>query len=270
MRIATIADLHLNDNNAMSIIEGLWNYSANNDIDLLLIAGDISEDVHRTIEYVNIISAKVPVRYVPGNHDLWNKYNNMETKDIFQMYLADPNCLLMTTGLTKAGVEIIGHIGWYDYSLGDTSKYSIDELDSMTINERTWNDKHYVDFGINNKQMCDLFNAQLEGLIRSTGGKKILLTHMISHPGFKVENDPFRKNEGFFNSFIGSEGLYKISQDDNIEYVICGHVHYRKTIQEGNRLYICPCLGTEKEWSRYLADTSIEAQLEHAIQVITL
>ncbi len=176
----------------------------------------------------------------------------------------------MRRGRRRRGGDDVGHVGWYDYSFGDTDTYSIAELDSMTINERTWNDKHYVDFGINNKQMCDLFNAQLEGLIRSTGGRKILLTHMISHPGFKVENDPLRKNEGFFNSFIGSEGLYKISQDDNIEYVICGHVHYRKALQEGNRLYICPCLGTEKEWSRYLADTSIEAQLEHAIHVITI
>ncbi len=268
MRIATIADLHLSDNNANLIIEGLWKYVRNNNIDLILIAGDISEDVYKTIEYVNLISTKVLVRYIPGNHDLWNKYNQLDTKEIFQMYLADPNCLLMKTGLTETGMEIVGHIGWYDYSFGDTDTYSIDQLDAMTKGSRTWNDKHYIDFGVSNSKMSDLFNAQLEGLIKSTGGQKILLTHMVSHPGFKVDNDPTRSDEGFFNSFIGSEGLYQLSKDEKIEYVICGHVHYRKTIVEDNRLYICPCLGTEREWSKYSSDTSIDSQLEHAIQVI--
>lgn len=270
MKIGVISDLHISDGDENQIIDNLTRVGLEKEIDLLLIAGDISEDVYRTIAYVEQLNKSLKTLYVPGNHDLWNRYNKLSTSEIYQLYLNDENCIVNQAYSINDDVEVLGHIGWYDYSLGDTTEYSVQELDEMTIQGRTWNDKNYINWEQSNKQVCNEFDDQLAKLITANHKQKIILTHMISNPGFKVLFDETRKNKGFFNSFLGSDKLYQLTKDKRVTHAVSGHVHYRKTICDNQTEYICPCLGSKNEWKRYDKSIDSYSQIEKCIQVINV
>lgn len=265
MKIGAISDLHIKDEESSYFLEQISDVCSKKEIDLLLIAGDISEDARLTIDYVQRLNKKVKTLYVPGNHDLWNKGNKMSTKEIYELFKRDQNCLLNKSYELTAELEIIGHIGWYDYSLGDEEQYSTLEFDSMVIDDRMWKDKKYVSWTGNNQFVCNTIDSEIETLINSNDKQKILVTHMISNPGFKVLFDESRSNKGFFNGFLGSDKLYRLTGNDLVTHAICGHVHYRKTIIENQTEYICMCLGNESEWSKYLKSPSLREQLKQCM-----
>lgn len=270
MRIGAISDLHVKTVDNFDIINNLIKVSQQEQLDLLIIAGDISEDVSETIKHVNKLNTVVRTLYVPGNHDLWNRNNQLATKEIYNRYLADPNCLLGSPFVVNPELEIVGHIGWYDYSLGDTERYSNSQLDTMTIDNRTWNDKNYINWNLPNPQVCKQFDNQLETLITANDKQKIVVTHMISNPGFKVIFDEVRKNKSFFNSFLGSDKLYRLTLDSRVSHAICGHVHYRKTITDNQTDYICRCLGDANEWSRYSQSIDCYSQIKSCLYTFTV
>ena len=73
LRFAVINDLHIYDDQCASYFEPLVKQINTEDIDLLLIAGDLTNDSH--IEQFDLFKTlfgkiKVPFRVVPGNHDL--------------------------------------------------------------------------------------------------------------------------------------------------------------------------------------------------------
>lgn len=270
MRIGTVSDLHIKPQNSSEFITTLITVCNNQQLDLLLIAGDISEDVNLTIDYINQINQSIDCLYVPGNHDLWNRYNNLTTKQIYELYDNHQYCLLAKSKSITTDVEVVGHIGWYDYSLGDSHLYSESELDSMTIDGRTWNDKNFISWTENNREVASMIDDQIESLLTANQKQKILLTHMISNPGFKVMFDERRNHKGFFNSYLGTERLYHLTKGNNLSHAISGHVHYRKTIVDNQVKYICSCLGGSGEWSSYSADTSLSHQLTEAIYIFEI
>lgn len=270
MKIGAISDLHIKHEESSEFIATLIAVCKANKLDLLLIAGDISEDVNLTIDYINKINKSIECLYVPGNHDLWNRYNNLTTEQIYELYDSHKHCLLAKSKSITSKVDVVGHIGWYDYSLGDNQLYSNAELDSMTIEGRTWQDKNYISWTSNNCSVATEIDDQIESLLANNQKQKILITHMISNPGFKVIIDEHRQNKAFFNSYLGTERLYQMTKDNNISHAICGHVHYRKTIVENQVKYICSCLGGSSEWSRYSTDTSLRHQLTEAMYILKI
>lgn len=265
MKIGAISDLHIKDEESQQFIETLTDVCLSKRLDLLLIAGDISEDVNLTIKYIEQINTRIKCLYVPGNHDLWNRYNQLAIGEIYQMFENDENCLLGKIYNLSDEYDLVGHIGWYDYSLGDIANFNQTELDRMSIEDRTWNDKHYNSWTDNNKLVCNQIDDQIERLLKMSRRKKILITHMISNPGFKVMFDEVRNHKGFFNSYLGSERLYQMTKNNNITHAICGHVHYRKTIVDNQVIYVCPCLGSAGEWGRYAPNTTTKYQLEQCL-----
>ncbi len=89
MNIGVISDLHVDINEAAdgpSIEEALLEVSNENKLDALIIAGDISNDVNRSLAVLSSLKAQsgIPVLFVPGNHDYWSKVNGI--KDTWQVY----------------------------------------------------------------------------------------------------------------------------------------------------------------------------------------
>ncbi len=268
MKIGCISDLHIKQDNSEEYCQELISYYITNNLDLLLIAGDISENPIMTIEFVKSLNIEINVKYVPGNHDLWNKNGKYSTENSYQLFLADSNCLLNKCMQLTDEYCIVGHIGWYDYSLGEN--YDEQQFAQMSLNKRTWNDVKYIDWKLDNKQICDNFNVQIEQLINKTDKKVILLTHMISHPNFKVNFDPKRSGKDYFNAFLGSLDLHYLTHNPQVKYAICGHVHYRQTIYENDCKYILPCLCSSSQWMNFNQYSSLKKQLQTTIETITI
>ncbi len=270
MNIGVFSDLHLNAQNLQEFSYQIPKVCNDRNIDVLVIAGDISDNVYTTIEFIKYLNLKVKTLYVPGNHDMWSKSTILRTNHIYNMYYADENCLLNKSYKLTNDYELVGHIGWYDYSFGNRDLYSTTDFDKMTIDGRMWNDYKYTNLSNSNQMICFRYNRQIERLVKANSRNKILVTHMVSNPQFKVSVDSKRNHIDYFNAFLGSDDLYQITKHQNVKYAVCGHVHYRKMVKENGTKYICSCLGTKNEWHNYLTTDDVYAQLNDAIETITI
>ncbi|EPZ44080.1 hypothetical protein HMPREF1157_1784 [Staphylococcus epidermidis E13A] len=87
----------------------------------------------------------------------------------------------------------------------------------------------------------------------------ILVTHVVTHPQFVVPTS--HRIFDFFNAFIGTHDFDTIYRNYPIRFSIMGHVHFRKKLVENNILYICPCLGYQRQW---MTD-DIAYEINHAL-----
>lgn len=266
MKIGCISDLHIRENEYNTYANEIIKYCKNEEIDLLLIAGDIGENAEMTVQWIKHLNVMLNVKYVPGNHDLWNRSSGLTSEESYQLYLEDDNCLLNKSIDITDEFCIVGHVGWYDYSYGQNYNYS--EFDLMSINHRKWNDIKYIDFEQSNFDICNKFNDEIEGLIKDSEKDIILMTHMISHPNFKVLYDSKRDNIDYFNAFLGSDKLHTLTLNEKVKYAISGHVHYRQSLVQDGCKYILPCLCSTNEWSNFNNYTDLPTQLKETIQLI--
>ncbi len=280
MKIACISDLHIPEDEITEYINVINTICKEEQIEILLIAGDIFEDYDTVESIINKLNQSDYTTYfVPGNHDLWTKNSLQSSEEIYEKYINNQYCVLNKTISLNEQYNLIGHIAWYDYTLADNHKYSKTKFDEMTIDNRTWNDKKYSTFTKDNIAKCRLFNQEISELIKRDNKEKILMTHMISHPDFIVKDDPKRGNIDYFSAFCGGEKLYELSKDPTVKYAICGHVHYRMRIIEESTEYICPCLGSRREWSynisisninKNITDRVLYANIKDSLQLINI
>lgn len=267
MRIAIISDLHVDINKNHKVVEALIALCKKKEAELLLIAGDISEQVDVTIATIQSLKTAlgIDVYYVPGNHDMWNKHDsNQRTDDIYKMYSEDEFCLASGSKQITNNTTLIGDIGWYDYSFG-YGKYAKEEFDKMTHMGRTWQDLYYNDWTKDNQARCEEFVRKLEKQLKDCKTKnKIVMTHMVPIPELTVQE----ANElwYYFNAFIGTDKLHKLYQTYGVNYGICGHIHYRKQLKKDGTTYICPCLNYDTEWLG--EEKEVAKELEEAMVLL--
>lgn len=267
MRIAVISDIHIDVNKDYDVLGTIAEYVKKKAVKLLLIAGDITSYPKQSIEAVKELEkiSGIKVLYVPGNHDLWNKDEEFADNDeIYKQFCEDEHCL-SGKSYVIGDYAIIGDVGWYDYSFG-SRQFSKADFDKQSINGRTWQDSIFNTWSKDNENRCDWFISKLEEEILKHSGKRIILmTHMLSHKAFTVPED--WQDWSYFNGFLGSEKLHELCRRYKVEYAICGHVHFRKTFTEENTTYMCRCLNYYKEW---LDGKDLKAQVENAFDIIEL
>ena len=271
MKTAVISDIHIDVNEEYDVIGGIIEYIQKNKAELLLIAGDISSEPAKTIETVRQLEEQsgAKVLYVPGNHDMWNKDAAYESNErIYEMYLTDEHCLAGKVFETDEHV-IIGDVAWYDYSFGNHEKFDREDFEKMTYEGRTWQDSLFNTWSRKNEERCRWFIERFQKAIdeyQNKGKKIVLMTHMISHEAFAV---PEEMNHiwSFFNAFLGSRELTKLCIENQVQYAICGHVHYRNTFMENGVTWMCRCLNYQNEW---LGEKDVKLQIEEAMELIEL
>lgn len=274
MKIGMISDLHV-DVNAGSeergIEELLLERAAGSGLEALIIAGDISNDVNLSLKVLRNLRSTldIPVLFVPGNHDYWSKNNGVtDTWSIYEQYRTFEGCLSEKPYELNEEWTVVGSSGWYDYSMGEP-KYTFEDYERMEAMGRTWQDSLYVQWGRGNREMHRYFYESLERDLEASRGKKIVMvTHMLSHPHFKVPL-PNERWE-YFNAFLGSLEYGELIRKYDVSHAVMGHVHYRKRLtvetDHGQAELICACLGNRPEWKL----DSLEAEIDQALQIIEL
>lgn len=253
MRIGVISDLHIdrynNDVENIPLYEhALVEAMQNRQIDMLLIAGDISNSYERTMDFIHTVSKEsgIEVKFVPGNHDLWQSDISKNTEEILQRYAKQPECLVKRPHIINEEWAIAGHTGWYDYSYA-SDRFSYERLARRAYYGGTWQDKENIAWRYSDDIMSGKFAGDVKEDLDDLEGRKIMLvTHIVTHKHFKVPM-PHRLFD-YYNAFIGTGDFDEIYSDYNIRYSIMGHVHFRHSLTEGDVTYICPCLGYKREW----------------------
>lgn len=270
MRIGVISDLHVDLNEASGqplIEEVLLEVVAASELQHLIIAGDISNDVNRSMAVLRRLKAEsgIPVLFVPGNHDYWSKDNGItDTWEIYRQYQSYEGCLSQNPIQLDDDWVVIGNSGWYDYTMGEP-KYSFADFEKMHAMDRTWQDSIYVKWNMSNQEIHRYFYRHLEQeLERHQGQNIILVTHMLTHPYFKAPVD--HPQWQYFNAFLGSNEYAELYHKYKVRYGIMGHVHYRKRMKEQETEMICACLGYRKEWRT----TEALKEVQDCLQIISI
>lgn len=252
MRIGVISDLHVDLNELPGeplVEEALLEHTLQRGLGGLIIAGDISNDVNRSLDVLNMLKREtgIPILFVPGNHDYWSKDNGItDTWQIYRMYQTFEGCLSERPRLLDNGWAVIGNSGWYDYTMGEPG-YTFEQFELMHAMDRTWHDSWYVRWGMSNGDIHRYFRDRMEAELEAYRDKPIIMvTHMLTHPFFKVPMP--HPQWSYFNAFLGSTEYAELYKQYGVRYGIMGHVHYRKRHAEHETEMICACLGYRKEW----------------------
>ncbi|MFC4599841.1 metallophosphoesterase [Cohnella hongkongensis] len=270
MNIGVISDLHVDLNELegdLPIEEALAEAVGERELDGLIVAGDISNEMNRSLAVLRWLKERcgIPVWFVPGNHDYWSKDNGIrDTWQIYRQYQAYEDCLSERPCELGNGWVVVGNSGWYDYTMGEPG-HTFEDFEKMHAMDRTWQDSLYVNWGMSNRDIHRYFYSSLERELAAHEGKPIVMvTHMLGHPAFKVPMP--HPLWSYFNAFLGSEEYAGLYRRYGVRYGIMGHVHYRKKHEyEGTEL-ICACLGYRKEWRQ----TSAVQEIRDCLQTIAL
>ncbi|WP_225743402.1 metallophosphoesterase [Marinilactibacillus sp. Marseille-P9653] len=274
MKIGMISDLHIDINEkalqASETAESLVTQMIlDQKLDILLIAGDISNHYEKSQKFLEDIqeTTNVQVFFTPGNHDYWSKEHEVkDTNQIDAFFTSKKESLVGNPKILNDEWAIVGSPGWYDYGYGDHQKYSIEQFDKKKYKFASWNDRHYVDWVMDDQSVSKRMLDQLTSDMESVGKRKIILmTHVATHSEFVVPL-PNRIYD-YANGFLGAksyESLY--TKYPQIKYSLMGHVHFRKTYRDTDRTYISACIGNKRHWS----NKNFKAQLEKTLVVIDL
>ncbi|ACI18716.1 metallophosphoesterase [Dictyoglomus thermophilum] len=270
MRIFAVSDLHLDYlrikkglkvSEERELLKTLLNVVLDKNIDIFIFAGDISAKIWEVELFLEVFSSFSGVKvFVPGNHDIWKE--GEITSD--QKYYKILPKLCKEYGFAYLPFEpiklndlvIVGTMGWYDYSFGDSyydkSDFDRGEYGGIKWREVYWGLARFCNNGkiLSNEEVYNLIYDEFKHhLLKIEKGKdKIVVSHFIP-----FEEILFIKN--FFSAYLGSKKFGEIILEHGINKVICGHEH-RSGIFSVNGITIYkPTVGyaesTESLLSRY-------------------
>ena len=88
MKIGILSDIHVDlaQPGPQSVSKGITTAIKKNDIDTMIIAGDVANDYQITLQTLRQIenASGVQCLFVPGNHDIWNE--NHPDKTAWEIY----------------------------------------------------------------------------------------------------------------------------------------------------------------------------------------
>ena len=270
-KIGFISDLHINrlPISEETFIDIFSKYIAKKNISVLIIGGDISDNIETTIRFVEVVQnlSGLPVYFISGNHDYWMKgLENIDTWQIYEKMIQHPQCLMEKTLKVSDSVHIIGHSAWYNHAFAN-KKFNESDFISAKYNGRTWQDKLNTNWGMTDKKLSKIFKERIETQFEALDDKStaILVTHMVTIKDYCVSmpHEVF----DFFNAFIGTDDFIDVFDKYPITHAIMGHVHYRKSIlKEDGITYVVNCLGYPSEWQTQ----DILKELEESMYILEI
>lgn len=216
----------------------------------IIISGDLSSDgkigdIERLFSKLRKANERMRIISVLGNHDLWLNGNHKDSIEkierigkVAEKY--DVNLLDIEGRVELGNYDIVGNVGWYDYSFApdygtpsfDLQKYENCNpcgVDKQVIKEScvknyipslcpcvTWhNDCIYTN--IDARKFASENREKIEKNIR--GRKTIIVTHHA--PLLRLI-----KERSFFNAFDGQDMSSLVFKPENgVSYYIYGHLH---------------------------------------------
>lgn len=265
MKIGIISDIHLDINKEYPVLEVLAETLQKEECSGLILAGDVSSRAYTTLELLEKIRnrIKMPLWFVPGNHDMWDDENRFrDAWHIYDEYKNTEGCLCGKAEDIGENRILTGSVGWYDYSFGDP-RFSEEEFNSKKRNGRTWQDSIFAHWGKSDREVCLYCLEELKNAVRGNENKEITaVTHMLAIPEFTVSTE--KKDWDFFNAFLGSRVYGDFFEKAGIRRSITGHVHHRQTLNRGDTIHQCACLGYYSEWNT----DDVEREINDAMQFI--
>lgn len=261
-----MSDLHIDVNSEITrtnVLDDICNWLKSKEYDVLVIAGDLTNDATRSIKHIDIIEEFTgkPIYFVAGNHDTWANKSSWESQNT----LVNHHSSLICSPKQVGNHVIIGDMGWYDYSFGDSH---IPKHVFKDKKKKYWTDAFYSVWNMEDETLLNLILDDIKSQLDHYKDKPVVfVNHFIPYKQF-LTYKPHDSNWNFCNAYMGSEKIGElIDQYDNVEYVVFGHTHRRYGMVDfRDKKIICNPLGYYGEWS----NDNVYDQFEEASIIIDL
>lgn len=265
MRVGFIADLHVDVNQQVPISEyqyELLKLLESERIDLLVIGGDLSNHYTTSIKFVEDLQkqAGIPIYFIPGNHDFWERADKKNTWKIYELYKDHPQSLVESPLVLSDEYTLVGHPAWYNHAVYNTNTFRPNEIEKGKYRGVFWQDKVKLDWEATDVEVSKEFARIIQKDLESVQTDKIILqTHMVIIPEFTMPM-PHRVFD-FFNAYIATDDLKTMHQDYPITQSFMGHIHFRAQIEKEGTQFITNSLGYRKEWRKKNLRKELKASL---------
>lgn len=235
-----------------------WEAIKNPDSDVLVIAGDIANNMMITKEVlIGAANAYSYVVVVEGNHDHYD--NDMSVDDgmvlLTNLVAQYPNIyhLKHDTGLLVDGVAFFGATGWYDFKAYENQGIS----DFMA--KQTWkaysNDSRYPTFGLKSPESLAAEQAiNLADQVKKASEDPditdiVVATHMSPRGDIMQWKDGQTVWNALTPSYVNTALSQVVDADVNgkIRYWIYGHTHHRQMTEINGIVYANNARGYPRE-----------------------
>lgn len=260
MKLRIVSDLHIDVNGDGNFgFRNKWN-----EVDALLIAGDIAGDYKREEKFLNGLASQTdkPIYAIAGNHLGYEYKRDVYTyvSEMFDMSPTDVGTKQWSIDYLKNNLPENVHYMDNDYiDLGDYilfagtmySDYKLYPNQALSIQAgNAWlNDFRYVyikDKVIRRITPYDYikyhakFKRKLNKCLKETTKDIIVMTHFC--PSIKSISDKYLKgNDIYLNASYASNMEKYILKNPRIKYWICGHVHNDNEYNIGDcKVIACP------------------------------
>ncbi|MFC6275424.1 metallophosphoesterase [Levilactobacillus tangyuanensis] len=253
MRVGLISDLHL-DINRIPIEDAVKiqaDYLLQQQVDLYLIAGDITNYFDQSLAFVKQLQqalAPRQVRFIAGNHDMLHdrSYAALEAPGDLT-YLHN-----QFIDLPGTDWRVIGNNGWYDYQFAD----NLTGRDFLTWKRAFWVDatiKQPMTDPERMDRVLDQTRHQLDAA-KAADKRVFFMTHFAPVRDYirYTDDDRFWN---MANALMGSPRLGALLESYGVEHVLFGHLHqHHGPLVKGNTEYLNQALGYHKrrvnEWQQ--------------------
>ncbi|AIM63506.1 metallophosphoesterase [Weissella ceti] len=254
-----ISDLHfdinkIDDETAVNV---LISVIKRHDLDVLVLVGDTYNDFTRTQQLVQEISDRhdnVQVFFVAGNHDMGRNVSAAELEETYPHYLHK-----RYVDLPNSNIRLIGHNGWYDYSLSPT----VSEEAGWAFHNGLYFDRvipqNESDLARTDKGLDEM--AKLLQQAQADQKEVIFATHFVPIKDDLHVSEDLRLQ--LVNAMMGSKRVGELLQaQKNVRAVVFGHQHVNPPIRYYDDVpYVNVALGIKKrhqEWLNIDLMTAIE------------
>ena len=217
---------------------------------ILIIAGDISDDLELSLNYINNISDKYDkILFVEGNHEHVNAYPELYDTNFIHKKVNELNndkiIYLPDNEIIINNKVFIGYSGWWNYDNENDLENAKSYFDEW-IPEFT--EKDNITFMNNVLKRSEFEYNKLISLLNKYSEDDsikeiILITHSVGHKDFEVVNKSTDYNT-----------MYNNIKYDKLNNWLFGHTHYEINDKKNGINYMCNPRGRPDDFNRLIYD----------------
>lgn len=259
-RLWAISDVHIDSEKNRQLLLNLCDETFQHD--MLIIAGDVTDDLHKLLHFLKIMQQKFQtVAFVPGNHELWLRKKDFQNSiEKFNAILNRCRSLGIATDPIRLGhnddaVWVVPLFSWYEGPEDGNSSLFLEKQGVEDATKSMWRDyfltrwpqslqTSVADYflGINTKNVQTTFDAPVVSFSHFLPrGELIFRQPDIAQPPKLNTSDPHP--EFNFSRVAGTWRLDAQIRSLNSKVHIYGHQHRNRTRLIDGVTYVSHCLG---------------------------
>tara|TARA_Y100000389_G_scaffold199637_1_gene238406 strand:- start:460 stop:1242 length:783 start_codon:yes stop_codon:yes gene_type:complete len=249
MFIDIVSDLHVE-----YWIHRPYTWKPSNKADVVVIAGDIADDLDLTINELNkACDVYEKVIYIDGNHESSKHYNDLSYANKYICEHMKPRCNFFNLSETEIVLDnyvIIGACGWWDFKICEpdiTFEESVNNF-NCDWNTRLDINKESIVNNIINEANINYINIKNKIKKYKDHYKICLVTHTVPSTLLLSDNYPYDKR---YAASYGNSMFAEFVKEDAVKYFIFGHNHdaiQKKLI--GGKTFINNARGRPQDFNR--------------------